>query len=136
MQQRSIPWLWIALAAVLLLGPGRAGHLLIDLLGGLTLTLLLLPLLLGALGWIAWQVLRSRLQICPVCGISSLGGDVCPACGTPRSPGTPGQDAGSGLFSSPGTSAAAWEIDPRDVTIDVQATDLSQPSPPADPPGA
>ena len=41
---RSLPWGWIALAAFLLLLPGPAGRLLLDLIGGLTLTLLLLLL--------------------------------------------------------------------------------------------
>jgi len=81
---RSLPWFWLVLAAVLLLLPGPAGRLLLDLLGGLTLTLLLLPLLAGGAVWIGWQVLRSRLRTCDVCGVASLADDVCPACGSPR----------------------------------------------------
>lgn len=79
--QRPIPWLWIVLAAVLLLAPGPAGRLLLDLLGGLTLLVLLAPLVLGVGGWLAWQVLRRRLKVCPSCGVTSMGQPFCPACG-------------------------------------------------------
>lgn len=119
MQQRSIPWLWIALGALLLLGPGPAGRLLIDVLGGLTLTLLLLPLLLGGAGWVGWQILKRRLRTCQACGFSSMGGEVCPACGTPYGVADSGE---SGLGA-----AGAMEIDAREVIIDVTATDVSQP---------
>lgn len=124
MQQRSIPWLWIAIGALLLLGPGPAGRLLIDLLGGLTLTLLLLPLLLGAAGWVGWQILQRRMRTCQACGFTSLGGEVCPACGTVYAATTGTESAGS-----PGVV----EIDAREVIIDVTATDVSQGVPPADP---
>ncbi|MFQ6538647.1 MULTISPECIES: hypothetical protein [Aphanothece] len=80
--QRSVPWLPILLIGALLLAPLPFGRFLLDLLGGITLTLLLLPVLLGAVGFIAWQVLRRRLQVCPACGFTSLGLEVCPACGT------------------------------------------------------
>lgn len=114
MQQRPIPWLWIAIGALLLLAPGPAGRLLIDLLGGITLTLLLLPLLLGGAGWIGWQILRRRLRTCEACGFSSLGGEACPACGT-----TYGSTADSpSPFEAP-------EIEASEVIIDVQATDVS-----------
>lgn len=113
MQQRPIPWLWIAIGALLLLAPGPAGRLLIDLLGGITLTLLLLPLLLGGAGWIGWQILRRRLRTCEACGFSSLGGAVCPACGTPY-----GSAGSANSYETP-------EIQASEVIIDVQATDVS-----------
>jgi hypothetical protein len=127
MQDRSIPWLWIAIGALLLLAPGPAGRLVIDVLGGLTLTLLLLPLLLGAAGWVGWQVLKRRMRTCQACGFSGLGGEVCPACGTPYAGGAAGTSgSGSGL------PAGGLEIDARDVIIDVQATDVSRGVAPGD----
>lgn len=112
---RPLPWFWIALAAVLLLLPMPVGRFLLDLLGGLTLTLLLLPLLAGAAAWIGWQVLRSRLRPCPVCGVSSLAVDRCPACGSSM------QAPGS---ASPGFTAPATEIDVTQVTINVEAVEV------------
>lgn len=112
---RPLPWFWIALAAVLLLLPMPVGRFLLDLLGGLTLTLLLLPLLAGAAAWIGWQVLRSRLRPCPVCGVSSLAVDRCPACGSSMQ--APGGD-------SPGFNAPAAEIDVSQVTINVEAVEV------------
>ena len=43
--RRDLPWFWIGLAGLLLLLPGPVGRVLLDLIGGLTLTILLLPLL-------------------------------------------------------------------------------------------
>lgn len=108
MQQRPIPWFWIAIAALLLLGPGPAGRLLIDVLGGITLTLLLLPLVLAAVGWLGWSLLQRRLRTCQACGFTSLAAERCPACGTPFDAGVP-EDR---------------EIDASDVIIDVQAIDV------------
>jgi hypothetical protein len=104
---RSLPWGWIALAALLLLLPSPLGRVLLDLLGGLTLLLLLLPLLAGAAGFVGWQLLRRRLRSCQVCGTTSLGMDTCPACGAPL-----------GNESTPG---AVPELDARSATITVEA---------------
>lgn len=133
MQPRSIPWLWIAIGALLLLGPATAGRLLIDVLGGLTLTLLLLPVLLGAAGWIGWKVLQSRLRTCQACGFSSMGGgELCPACGTAF--GAEVSDSRTAGVGMPGFGGipGGVEIDAREVIIDVQATDVSQGSQPGD----
>ena len=78
---RSLPWGWILLAGLLLLIPGPAGRLLLDILGGLTLTLLLLPLLLGAAALIGWRLLSRRLVTCSACGAPSIGMSQCPSCG-------------------------------------------------------
>lgn len=123
--ERRIPWLWIGVAAALLLVPTSAGRLLLDVIGGLTLTLLLLPLLAGGVALIGWQLVRRRLRTCPSCGFTSLGTDVCPACGTLFSsadgPGSSPSDPPGSIFW--GTRSDA-EIDARDVTINVDAVDV------------
>lgn len=121
---RSFPWVWILLAAVLLLIPGPAGRLLLDLLGGLTLTLLLLPLLAGGAAFLGWQLLKRRLRTCPACGLASVGTPVCPACGTVFSAedGSADSSWGDGLGTMP-------DVDPRNVTINVDAVDVDAVSP-------
>lgn len=105
--QRSNTWIWLLLAALLLLAPGPLGRFVLDLLGGITLAVLLLPLLLGAAGFVAWQVIQRRLRTCPACGFASLGTDSCPACGTSLS---------EGLDSA----STADQLDATNVTIDVE----------------
>ena len=107
--KRRLPWFWIVVAVVLLLGPTPAGRLLLDVLGGITLTVLLLPLILGAAGLVAWQVLQRRLRTCQVCGYTSMGLEQCPACGSPFT----GEQAATG-------QATLRDVDARDVTIDVE----------------
>lgn len=114
--QRPIPWLWILLALLLLLAPGPAGRFLLDLLGGLTLLVLLLPLLFGAAGVVGWQLLRRRLRTCSACGFTSVGSAVCPACGTPF-------DAASAVSS--GGPPPSVEIPASQVTIDVDVVDVN-----------
>jgi hypothetical protein len=113
---RPLPWFWIALAALLLLLPMPVGRFVLDLLGGLTLTLLLLPLLAGAAAWIGWQVLRSRLRPCPVCGVSSFATETCPACGASMQ--------GESDMSSAGVSASSSGFDASQVTINVEAVEV------------
>jgi hypothetical protein len=105
--QRSNSWIWLLLVALLLLAPGPLGRFVLDLLGGITLALLLGPLLLGAAGFVAWQVIQRRLRTCPACGFTSMATDICPACGTPF---------GDGLDAS----APADQLDVSNVTIDVE----------------
>jgi hypothetical protein len=116
--QRSIPWFWILLALALLLLPGPAGRLFLDLLGGITLTLLALPLLAGGAALIGWQVLKRRLRTCSSCGASSFGSALCPACGTPF------PDSGSAP-PWPGGGGGGRELDPRNVTINVDAVEVN-----------
>jgi hypothetical protein len=113
MQRSSFPWIWIGLAAILLLMPGAAGRLLLDLLGGITLLLILLPLLAAGAGFLGWQVIRRRLKTCATCGTTSFGSELCPACGTPLVPTQQGWRA-----EDPGM------IDPSQMTINVEAVDV------------
>ena len=108
--------LWFAVLLLLLL-PTAAGRVLLDLVGGLALVLLAVPLLLTGLGWIGWKVLQSRMESCPACGTASIKGvERCPACGT----------------SMPVDSSGAASSDPAvpasDVTIDVTAQEVNSDS--------
>ena len=114
--QRSRTWIWLLLALLLLLAPGPAGRFVLDLLGGITLLLVLLPLLLGAAGFVAWQVIQSRLRTCESCGFASMEKEFCPACGN--------------AFSAPTAAAESGEqFDVSNVTIDVQVVNEENPSP-------
>jgi hypothetical protein len=126
---RSLPWFWILLAALLLLLPGPAGRLLLDLLGGLTLTLLVLPLLGGAAVWIGWQVLRSRLRTCASCGVSSFAQESCPACGAPFN--LSDAEAAAAAVVDNGLDASQVTINVEAVAVDVEV--LDPPLPPLDP---
>jgi hypothetical protein len=114
--QRSPTWLWLLLALLLLLAPGPAGRFVLDLLGGITLLLVLLPLLLGAAGFVAWQVIQRRLRTCEACGFASMEKEFCPACGNAFAATTAGAESGE-------------QFDVSNVTIDVQV--LSEDDPPS-----
>jgi len=119
--QTRISWWWWLVLALLLLAPGPAGRLVLDVVGGLSLLVILLPMLLGGGAWIAWQVIQRRLRTCPACGFRSLGTDVCPACGTLFT-----AEPGVGQASGPTVPQSGPTFDARDVTVDVSATDLGQ----------
>ena len=121
---RSLPWLLILLAVVLVLAPGPAGRFLLDLLGGVTLLLLLLPLMFGAAGLVAWQVLRRRLRTCAVCGFTSLGTDVCPACGSPFETSAVSPFASGNDPARSRAQAGSSEIPAADATIDVEVVEV------------
>ena len=110
---RSLPWGWILLAGLLLLIPGPAGRLLLDILGGLTLTLLLLPLLLGAAALIGWRLLSRRLVTCSACGAPSIGMSQCPSCGA--------------SMSASGASNVDGDVDASSATITVDAVAVDRP---------
>jgi len=113
--QRSRTLLWLLLALLLLLAPGPAGRFVLDLLGGITLLLVLLPLLLGAAGFVAWQVIQRRLRTCELCGFASMEKEFCPACGN--------------AFAAPTAGAESCEqFDVSNVTIDVQVLNEDDPS--------
>lgn len=118
--QRSIPWAWLLLVGLLLLAPGPAGRFVLDLLGGLTLLLLLVPLILAASGFIGWQVLKRRLRTCPACGFTTLATITCPACGSTFDPSDGSSSAGGFGLSSKRSEAPDTEIDASQATIDVE----------------
>lgn len=141
---RQLPWFLILLAGLLLVAPTPLSRLLLDLLGGLTLAILLLPLLLAGAGALAFQLLRRRVRTCTVCGLSCMATTTCPACGAPLS----SADASSRAHNTqPGPVAQAlpkvftswlWSdgkvpseeassddnLDVSDVTIDVESKDV------------
>lgn len=105
--QRSRTWLWLLFALLLLLAPSPAGRFVLDLLGGITLLLVLLPLLLGVAGFLAWQVIQRRLRTCDACGFASMEKEFCPACGN--------------AYTTAATGAQSVEqFDASNLTIDVQ----------------
>ncbi|MFM1811385.1 MAG: hypothetical protein RLZZ336_323 [Cyanobacteriota bacterium] len=118
--QNRISWWWWLVLALVLLAPGPAGRLLLDVVGGLTLLAVLLPLVLGGGAWIAWQVIQRRLRTCPACGFRSLGTEVCPACGTLLTA-EADTDGPNGAAASTGP-----RFDASDVTVDVSATEVGQ----------
>jgi len=128
--ERRIPWLWIGVAAALLLVPTSAGRLLLDVIGGVTLTLLFLPLLLLGVGLIGWQLVRRRLRTCTNCGFTSFGSEVCPACGSAFDG---GDSAGSVASAASGSffwrPSSQEEINASDVTINVDAVNLDPSGP-------
>jgi hypothetical protein len=117
---RPVPWLWIAMAGLLLLAPGLVGRLFVDVLEGITLLVVVVPLVLAGGGVIAWWWLRRNLITCTACGTASLGQSQCPACGAPL-------QAGQGSASSGTASAGApFGVDASDVTIDVVAQSVEE----------
>ena len=118
MQRSSFPWIWVVLAAILIFVPGTAVRLLLDLLGGLTLVLLLLPFLAAGAGFLAWQLIRRRLNTCAACGTTSFGSEVCPACGSWLGEKSPNTSWSSDIEG----------VDPSQMTINVEAVDVEQPS--------
>ena len=82
--QRRPPWLLIGALAALILLPGPTLRLLFGLARGLSLLLLLPPLLAavaGLAGWLWWRRLQGQVQQCPGCGIPTMNTTTCPACG-------------------------------------------------------
>lgn len=126
---RFLVTVWLLIALVLLVLPGPAGRLLLDLLGGLTLLLLLAPLVLAGLGLLAWRLLSSRVRSCPHCGVSTFRADLslCPACGCRESDGdgVGGWPAEASVMES-FLGLADVEVPASDVTITVKATGVDE----------
>lgn len=80
--QRPIPWFWFLLIGLLLLAPGLTARLFVDVLEGVTLLLVVGPVLLAGAGLLVWQWAKRRLTTCPACGTPSIGALQCPACGS------------------------------------------------------
>ena len=108
---RSSYWLWLSIALILLL-PSAAGRFILDLAGGVLITLLALPLILAGGGWLGWKFLQSKMTTCKACGISSMSNsNTCPICGTNKS----GENNNSNEL-----------IDASNATIDIQAESIDK----------
>lgn len=119
--QRPIPWFWIFLLGFILLLPGPTGRFLLDVLGGLTLTIILLPFLAAGAGLIAWQFLRRKLRQCPACGTTFMAAPACPACGHSMESGV------DQSFEMPWFGRSDSEesiVDASNVTINIEAVDV------------
>ena len=114
MQRPSLPWFWIALALFLLLLPGPVRRLLLEIAGGFTLLVFVIPLLAAGLGLLAWQFYRRRFRTCAKCGMVSMGTSQCPACGADL------DSSASDLGFGPNGD----ELNASDVTINVSAVDV------------
>lgn len=125
MNRSRLGLLLLILLALLLL-PGPAGRLILNLLGGLTVLLLVLPLVLIAVGYVAMRQLTPRVSTCPNCGLLGLSAELssCPACGW-RQDNNAVVDNPSGPMSGLGSMLGQTrpeEISASDVTITVSAT--------------
>lgn len=110
--QRPVPWFWLIALALLLVAPGLTARLFVDVIEGVTLVLVLGPLVLAGAGLLVWQWAKRRMTICPACGTPSLGALQCPACG-------------ASLVEDAPSSATTAEPAARDAVIDVQVRDVS-----------
>ena len=110
--QRPVPWFWLIALALLLVAPGLTARLFVDVIEGVTLVLVLGPLVLAGAGLLVWQWAKRRMTICPACGTPSLGALQCPACG-------------ASLVADAPSSATTDAPAARDAVIDVQVRDVS-----------
>jgi hypothetical protein len=115
--QRPIPWLWILAIGLLLLAPGLTARLFVDVLEGVTLLLVVGPILLAGAGVLAWQWAKRRLKLCPVCGTPSIAALQCPACGTSL----------VGVAEAAGSSPAVPQDQPAcDAVITVDVSEVKE----------
>ena len=112
--QPPIPWFWFLLIGLLLLAPGLTARLFVDVLEGVTLLLVVGPVLLAGAGLLVWQWAKRRLTTCPACGTPSIGALQCPACGSSL---VEPMNSGSTVNVD---SRANNGIEARDAVIDVQ----------------
>ena len=74
--------IWMVFIFLVLL-PTPAGKFVVDLTGVIFLIITLIPLILGGIGWLAWNRIQSQVQTCEACGSSFLNNQlICPICGT------------------------------------------------------
>ena len=72
---------WVALVIIILL-PTPAGKFLLEVTSGVMATLLLIPILLGGVGWITWILIKPKMTKCDNCGTSFFSNSInCPLCG-------------------------------------------------------
>ena len=105
MQRRSL-WIIIPALAALILLPGPTLRLVFGLVRGLSLLLLLPPLLAGVAGlagWLWWRRLQAQVTQCPNCGIPTMSTTTCPACG----------------YSFTGSEGNGGKNDPIDVQAEI-----------------
>ncbi len=75
-------WVWMVFV-LLIIVPTPAGKFIIDLAGGILLTITLIPLIIGGIGWFTWKRIQSKMQTCEACGSTFLNNQfICPICGT------------------------------------------------------
>jgi hypothetical protein len=117
--QRPIPWFWIVLIGLLLLAPGLTARLFVDVLEGVTLLLVLGPLVLAGGGLLVWQWAKRLVTVCPACGTPSVGALQCPACGASL------VDAAPAARSADSVTSTNATIDARDAVIDVEVRAVS-----------
>ena len=99
------PYTLLPIAIIILfLLPTPLGKFLIDLAGGIVLATLLIPIFLGGISWIGWQIIKSKMISCKSCG-ASYGSNLkqCPICGSTNDPGEAGNNANSNIPASSAT---------------------------------
>tara|TARA_B100000214_G_C23865070_1_gene579902 strand:- start:571 stop:900 length:330 start_codon:yes stop_codon:yes gene_type:complete len=102
--------IWVVFI-LLLIFPTPAGQFIIDLAGGIFLTLTLISLILGGLGWFAWKRVQSKIQVCSACGSSFINNQSnCPICGANI------ENTKDNLDNIP-ASAATIDITPEDISL-------------------
>ena len=77
--------IWMVFILLLIL-PTPAGKFIIDLVGSIFLIITIIPLILGGVGWFAWQRIQSKVETCEACGSSFINSQIfCPICGANKS---------------------------------------------------
>ncbi len=117
--QKSNTFLWLAFALLLLL-PTPLGRFFLDLAGGLMILSLFIPVVLGAVGWVGWKLLKANMLTCQVCGLSSLPNtSQCPACGSTSFRNTAGETSKNTDSRAGPASSATIDITAEDVDKDL-----------------
>ena len=102
--------IWMVFILLLIL-PTPAGKFFIDIASGIFLIITLIPLILGGIGWLAWNRIQSQVQTCEACGSSFLNNQlICPICGANI------KNTNDNLENIP-ASAATIDINSEDVDL-------------------
>ena len=76
------PIFWLAIVLIFLL-PSAVGRFLLDFAGGVILVILLIPILIGGIGFITWKLIKPKFQQCNECGTTFFNEvNTCPICGS------------------------------------------------------